>query len=103
VIGLEDQRPPQRGCIRRKSLVAGNRGGFADGRDRACDLGRPVAVDDEARIALCDQMGVEPLRQRFDDPGDADVPGDVTLKLVLGRRATSFPSVAFSSEVDRFA
>ena len=59
VIGIEDLRAPHRGGLARNALVAGNRGRLADARDRACDMGRAVAVDDEPRVALHDQMGVE--------------------------------------------
>ena len=44
---------------------------------------RTVAVDDEPRVALHDQMRVEMFRQHFGDPGNADVPGDVPRQFAL--------------------
>ena len=40
---------------------------------------RAVAVDDEARIVLLHQGGVERVRHQAGRRGDADVPGDVAL------------------------
>src|ERR1700744_5585693 len=84
MIGIEDRAPTLLGGFARQSLVAGYDRGFAEQRDRACGPRRAVAVDDEPRIALRDQMRAEHGREPLGDPGDADVPGDVPYELALG-------------------
>ena len=61
VVGIEDLRAPHFRCLARNALIACYRRGLADARDRACGIGRAVAVDDQPRVALHDQMGVEVL------------------------------------------
>ncbi len=45
----------------------------------------PVAVDDEARINLVNQAGVEARRQAPGERQGADVPGDVQIERGLGK------------------
>ena len=52
---------------------------LADFRDRRLRARRAVAVDDQARIVLLHQGGVEHVRHEAGNRGDADVPGDVVL------------------------
>jgi hypothetical protein len=59
VVRIKDLRATYLGCLARNALVAWDRRGLAHARDRACGMGRAVAVDDEPGVALHDQMGVE--------------------------------------------
>src|SRR5471032_612967 len=59
--------------------VSRHRGKLTDFRDRRFRAWRSVAVNDEARIILLHQGGVERVRHKAADRGDADVPGDVAL------------------------
>ena len=69
---------------------------------------RAVAVDDEPRVALHDQMGVEMFRQRLRDAGNADVPGDVPHQFALGQaeiaeHARDQPAVMVAGQQERRA
>ena len=57
--------------------VAGNIGQLAARDDRAGDIERPIAVDDEPRIRLLDEEGVELLRQLRRNARRTDVPRDM--------------------------
>ena len=57
--------------------VSRYRGELADLRDRGLRTRRAVAVDDQARIVLLHDGGIQRIRQMGGDAGDADVPGDV--------------------------
>ena len=108
MIGIEDRTAPHLDRLARQSLIAGNGGGFADQRDRACDMRRPVAVDHQPRIALRDQMGVELLRQLLGDAGNADIPRDVPRQLCLGQAeiaedGRNQPAVMVAGEQERRA
>ncbi len=85
MIGLEDRLPPRIGLLRRDALVAGNDRGFADGRNRARDIRRPVAVDHQPRIALRDQMRTERVRTSLGDTGNPDIPGDMPREFAVGQ------------------
>jgi hypothetical protein len=47
----------------------------------ACGSGRPIAVDDQARIALQQQCRVQSGRQSLRDARGTDIPGDMARKL----------------------
>jgi hypothetical protein len=59
---------------------------LADFRDRCLRSRHAVAVNDQARAILLHQSGVELVREKAADRGDADIPGDVTLE--FSRRNT---------------
>src|ERR1019366_10281344 len=59
--------------------VSRYRGALADFRDRFLRARRTVAVDNQARIVLLHQGGVERVRHQAGNRGDANVPGDVAL------------------------
>ena len=54
-------------------------------------MGWAVAVDDEPRVALHDQMGVEMFRERLRDAGNADVPGDMARQFALRQAEVAEP------------
>src|ERR1700730_5052453 len=59
--------------------VSRYRGELAGFRNRRLRARRAVAVDDEARIVLLNQRGIERFRYEPADRADADVPGDMAL------------------------
>ena len=77
MIGCEDvaeARPP---VLRSQTLIAGDGRAIAHHRDRAFRPGRAIAVDDQPRIALVDEDGVQAASEVSPQARDADVPGDV--------------------------
>src|SRR3569623_3418215 len=83
VIRLENLAPTRGDFVEAQAVIAGDVGGLAHERDRARALERPVAVDHEARISLCDEMCAGRFGQPPRDAGDADVPCDVPLQIAL--------------------
>src|SRR5215470_16198919 len=73
------------GSFARQSLIAGDRGRFADHRYGAWHVRRAVAVDHQPRVSLRDQMRIEQPRQSLDNAGNADVPAYVAGKLVFAK------------------
>ena len=76
---------------RGQPLIAGYGGQLTDRRDRAVEAGLPVTVDDQTRIGLQHSCGVERLGQPLGDPGDADIPGDVTAEIAVGEAEHAEP------------
>src|SRR6202035_4950575 len=92
MVGIEDGAAARLGRLAREIFVAGADGGLAEARDRAWRLRRAVAVDQQPRIALRDQMRAEMSGQRLRDAGDADVPGDVTRQLAFRQAEIAEPA-----------
>ena len=67
---------------------------------------RAIAVDHQPRVALRDQVGVQMFRQRIGEPGDTDVPADVTRKLgfcnpEIAQHARNGPAVMITCQKER--
>ena len=86
VVGPEQRRDARVALGLGDAFVARDRRRFADRRDRGGHVGRPVAVDHQARIGLGDERRIEGGGQSARDRLDPDVVGDVALE-VLGREA----------------
>lgn len=82
MIGRENLSDPRgfRGVI--QTTITRYGGAVAGLGNRLLCIWRTVAIDHQPRIALADEGAVEPPRKVRAQAGDADVPSDVTLKIV---------------------
>lgn len=82
VIGMEDLVFPPRPADRVESDIARDGRSIRERGNRPGMAGSPVAVDDEARIDLLDQIRAKQTMQRDPDPVNADIPGDMPVPVI---------------------